>query len=324
MNLRSTLPENGRICKCYVGRELYEKISPSFTDQTIKLDFYPHRDSPQALMYDPPTGYETPLHKVKSFQDFVLANRKITHDLAVLASRYELYSIAPSDLFHNKLSGRRYHWNCDMLQNVIRGDRFGSGRLDKWKEAIKHVNMGKSGIRDLKHYRTLSSIVNTPGSDNMVDFRENQMLAAISLQGDYLFAWVLSVGQWYVKRPDWDTQECAEVVKDGFVEFLNTYTQRKTDDFLEAAVSWTRICRQMRYFMTNEYIADVKKHKVSHEIYRESVYVEVDFESVGEMWTNELGWSQDGIRSDLGPYNGPFPIDELVRALYITTTMTTS
>lgn len=52
----------------------------------------------------------------------------------------------------------------------------------------------------------------------------------------------------------------------------------------------------------------------------------IDWDSLANRMIEVMGqdeWKDDGVNPDLGPLNGPFPIQELIRAVYLTSTLAT-
>ena len=106
-----------------------------------------------------------------------------------------------------------------------------------------------------------------------------------------LFAWVLVVSSYYrIKcQPERDGKELFEtsvkvLLKEGFDLYYSIFTGNPSTEF-NCCMDWNKVASEMTdYMMTDK-------------------------------------WKHDKINPDLGKYNGKFPINTLVRALYITATL---
>jgi hypothetical protein len=277
--------------------------------------------SVDALLYAPPTAYHVHLHEVGTLEELRAAAQRCMHDAGVLAGRLGLLNQAPADMFHNKEKLRHYHWNVDPLRRAV-GNRVGAGRLDQWENAIRTINEGPSGLRDYKHYRPLHLCTDAYRRRGMrrgdaKSFR----LGLTSLCGDVLLAHSLSLAKWFKDQGKLaDHPALAAVLADSFTAFFAAYTGRPLPEctvFLQGLIDWPQLAAQMDYFMGSAYVADVKAQSLPKELF--SAACETVCYPPEEGWDTEQGWLLDGINRDLGPKNGPLPLVELVRALYLTT-----
>ncbi len=74
------------------------------------------------------------------------------------------------------------------------------------------------------------------------------------------------------------------LLKEGFNLYYSIFTGKPSSE-LDRCIGWEKVASEMTYYMMID------------------------------------RWKHDGINPDLGMYNGKFPIDKLVRALYITATL---
>ena len=92
-------------------------------------------------------------------------------------------------------------------------------------------------------------------------------------------------------------------------------------------VDWNLFGQQMAFFMSGAYVeplkfasqGDIQARKTFEKLYGNA---EIEYaENLGSSrgWT-EQGWMFDGRHPDLGPVNGPLPLQELIKANYVYTT----
>jgi hypothetical protein len=209
------------------------------------------------------------------------------------------------------------------LLTSMQGRRFGAGRLDAWEKAIRYINIGITGLRDLKHFKPLEQL------KSMSQHFEGRMnVVAMTFMGDFLLSWVLSVGKWFIDHEEEFLSESQFfdalrlLLLNGYTIFFDAFTKQpfaKVFEFMKATIDFDLMATQMMYFMSSIYKFDMEQDLLSGNIYHD-VLVRVR-KPRDETWSPTLGWSLDGQHQDLGPHNGPFPITELIRSLYITTVM---
>jgi hypothetical protein len=274
-----------------------------------------------ALLYEAPAAYHVHLHEVSTLEELKTAAQRCMHDAGVLAGRLGLLNQAPADMFHNKEKLRHYHWNVDPLRRAV-GNRVGAGRLDQWENAIRTINEGPSGLRDYKHYRPLHLCTDAYRRRGMrrgdaKSFR----LGMTSLSGDVLLAHSLSVAKWFKDQGKLcDHTTVAAVLADNYATFFAAYTGRPLPvctAFLQSIIDWPMLAAQLDHFMGSAYVADVQAQRLPKELFAPGC--ETVCCPPQEGWDAVQGWLLDGKNRDLGPKNGPLPLVELVRALYLTT-----
>jgi len=139
--------------------------------------------------------------------------------------------------------------------------------------------------------------------------------------GNYSWAWDLIAGSRENKFKNGipaDVDELAAAMRKIYGEAYKAFTG-KDDQEISGIVDWERAARQVIYFMTDSYIEGMKNRNIPEGIYEPLSRVSYDPHletSVG--WT-ENGWMYDGVNRDLGPFNGPNPIQELIKINYIYT-----
>eukprot|EP00158_Paraphelidium_tribonemae_P006071 Partr_v1_DN27656_c2_g1_i4_m64866 len=315
LQLTSRLPENPVLYpRVSLSQELVELLVPEGADYSLSESFFGWYTG---LKFDAPVGYEIHLHKVKDLQELIASSKKALGDAAILANKFGLVSVAPADLFHNREDNRRYKWNADIEHvDVIGRGRLGAGRLDQWRKAIQYVNMGQSGLRDLKHLQFIDEIKETT-----LDSRVGTMLTHL---GNFLLSWVLSVGEWFLNN-GFKLQDLQRVLSEGFATFLAKFTGKPMEqcsEFANVALRLDRLALQMKYFMTLEYVEDNKKNPNNWQLDDElfGKLADISAAQPDNYWNEQKGWMRHEGSEDLGPYNGPFPITELIRTLHLVTT----
>eukprot|EP00158_Paraphelidium_tribonemae_P009481 Partr_v1_DN28877_c2_g2_i3_m33097 len=322
LQLTSDLPRNPILLKrVKLDQGLADKLAPENAEYELHEagGFY------TGLEFDVPEGYNIPLHGVESMQELESASAKSLGDAAILAKSFGLVSIAPADLFHNLEANRRYIWNIDMKPSIL--GKNGAGRLDQWRKAIRHVNMGQSGIRDLKHYMFVDEI-------KTKDTPFDRVFSFLTNIGNFLLCWMLSVGEWFMTH-GFDQTELQSVLTDGLSTFMSKFTDKPIEEcteFVSGALRLDRLARQMKYFMAKEYVNDLAhqiktpiqglkkffttkkyilgpyiKSKIPGDIYGEDMK-SISGHKPSQFWNEKEGWMRHEGEEDLGPYNGPFPI----------------
>jgi len=312
-----------------------EKIAVDHTDNKYTLMMY-EVESEEYFTYINSEGvYET---------QFLDALNNNLHDLFVLA-RHGIVHTALVDLFHNlDTEGRtdrgRYLWNADLVHHTRRFG--GAGRLHDWLGAVRYPNMRLSGIADFEEMRLLSEVIDpeNPVSDHLSGINNGtiQNLKNFYLQsytGNYLLAAALVVGSRYRMKDDLDWEHPDNIGKImirafmGASESFQGFITEKMEKAL-LTIDWGMLARQMSFFMSDDYVEYLNpslgdKRKLPYEMFLKSTNVMFgDYRD--ETWDDDIGWmgllangNSDGM-SALGPINGPNPLQELIRAIYVTTT----
>lgn len=284
-----------------------------------------------ALIYQAPESYFTYLNAVElSCAEFKMASFKALHDLFTLA-RHHILHISLARFSHNNMQlGRndrgRFLWMANIFNPM--GSRTGTGRLTAWTEALNYPNLRASGLADLAELRPLKQLLerNNPESSHLVNaqysLRHSANFYLAHYLGDYLFTWTLLSGQHFKDRSRLDRQDClsqkylAELIREGFSIAYRAYTGLSYED---PGIGWERLALQMAYFMSGNYASDLLIGTIPPEVYGKEVAVEIAKDLPDSRGWTEAGWMVDGKNPDLGPFNGPFPIQELISALYIST-----
>jgi hypothetical protein len=211
------------------------------------------------------------------------------HDTGTAAGRAGLVFDESADLFHNrggkrdgwKVRTRAYLWSIDLLR-AGQGAGRGTGHLADIDRTEAFPNYGLAGVRDYKQFKTLSNAWRRAGSQF-----ETQAEFLLTRLGEPLFASTISVMNWYAShRCLHHVEDMAQTLRNNFLAFLIGFTGREEGvcaSFLDASINWQLMATQVK------------------EGY-------------------ETNYRHNG-KQDLGFYNGPLPLPELVCALYVTTSM---
>lgn len=281
-----------------------------------------------------PRGYHRYLNDpTLSAAEFRAASQRCMHDCARL-TRAGLHNVAPADLFHNEEKMRRYVWNSEEVPAAAAGRHMeGAGRLHGAFRSVRTPNLRESGWADAKHDYAQSTLLRDhPNKEFFQQVGENgPQIAAISCAGDSLLSWALVVADSWAHRTMLgaavEQLDLAEELRFGFVEFYAQYTGIPADraaQVLESIIDFPRMARQFQYFTTGEYIREAQapggiSRARWRELYGPFTSVMWGMEKGMRGWTRAGGWRYDSKHIDLGPVNGPFPCQELTKALYATT-----
>lgn len=105
--------------------------------------------------------------------------------------------------------------------------------------------------------------------------------------GDQLFSWTLIISSYFKLKHNFEEEKglFKALLRDGFNTYYSIITQGES--VLDECIDWESLANRM---------------------------IEV-------MGRDE--WKHDGVNPDLGPFNGPFPIQELIRAIYLASSLAT-
>ena len=178
---------------------------------------------------------------------------------------------------------------------------------------MRYYNAGPSGLRDLKHFAFYDEVKD--------EYGDSAVLALTSTMGDFLLAWTLSTCKWFKDHAALDMGlDLQTLLERGFATYFAAFTQRdvqSTQHFLQGMVDWSLLTRQIQYFYSSDYVKDVTAGHVPQHVVSCGTVAKTRLPEEG--WDLQQGWMLDGQCRDLGPKNGPFPLTELVAALYVTT-----
>lgn len=293
---------------------------------------------------DPKKGdYFTYLHDPTiSSMHFQNINRIIIHDLFTLLQNGVIFSQL-ADLFHNleHVGDRQDKGRYLVLVNLLRNFyKKGSGRLTNWMESVAYPNLRASGLADLGDRMCVSDLIGKTEkvkeyfSESWEMYKDktcNYLLA--NVMAEYQYVLFLIGGRRAVeltklarsqKKSNEEIstiwQEIAIQMLDNCVQAIRLITHEpyeKIHSDLSVVIDVKRLARQMHYWMTSDYIVDIKQNQVRDDIYAKDTQLEVNFKNFRKnTFNNVLGCSIDGKNPDLGPVNGQEPIKEENKLIY--------
>ncbi|MBV9576033.1 MAG: hypothetical protein JO149_05375 [Gammaproteobacteria bacterium] len=291
------------------------------------------------------TDYFTYLHdSVLSHETFCAANRVTINDLLrLLANGIVYHQLA--DIFHNaninerRLDRGRYFVLTNLLTRL--GTRYGTGRLDKWKKAVEFPNVRGEGGADWGDWICLDDFLRQPFFVEAQQLHKENISNFVlpNIVAEYLYILFLIAGKrgcdltQQVKQSGKTEQEIEEDIKIIWLElakqmfdncalamtYFTSFTELQARTFLATVVNEDLIAKQMRFWMTQDYIKPFKEDKIPPGIYDDSVTLYCEFDQVRKNTFNEeIGCSMNGVDPDLGTVNGQEPIKEFNKALYWT------
>jgi len=282
-----------------------------------------------------------------SHKEFMEGLRFNVHDRFIMA-RHGLFDLEIIELFHSKDSARHYDWSVDLYMK-----KNGIGRLDNVTGATLYPNIRKSGpadfpeiyyIGDLMRYRESNIVTGSRVSHllNIMGDKEVNILPYLTATycGDIQLALGLMIPTYLLRRQELDykhesknkdsflQQALTMLFREGFEAYAGQGSGRNIQ-----ALNIQLLARQMGYFMTDRYFLDYQTSKrIPANLYPGT---RMDPIEAGRGWNNQRGWDLERkmykIPSrnpnlnlkmssfDLGPVNGPNPLQEFFKALFYVT-----
>ncbi len=286
-------------------------------------------------------NYFTYLHDpLISNKDFGITNQIIVLDLCTLFSNGFVYSQL-ADIFHNREISVRY--NSDngryrVLSDLLQGISFGSGRLTGWMESVEYPNVRLSGLADLGDWTSLADYYDE--TSDMVKKFYSQVSSihtgrytVANVLAEYQFVLFLIAGrrghdlEILARQKNIHCETLSEIWEPlanqiilNCAQMISIFTSlsfKQALTFLDTFVNKIRLTKQMRFWMTDEYIPYILKNSVPDDLYECSVSINSE-KFRAETFSKELGFSIDGKHQDLGPVNGQEPIKEANKLFYWT------
>ncbi len=344
--LKSQYPEPKNII---ILTDLKKWISSNITNQKQKKDLYEMiGDKNRYAAYEyhvdnSKNNYFTYLHDISiSNDEFHRVNRIVIHDLFTLFKHGVIFSQL-ADIFHNleHVTDRADKGRYIVLVNLLRNFyKKGSGRLTNWMQSVAYPNVRATGLADLGDRVSIDDLIGETErvkeyySETWGMYKNktcNYLLA--NVMAEYLYVLFLVAGRRgvdltaearsknlssvYISQI-W--QNLANQMLDNAIlaiSIMTHFPEKQIKTHLSSAVNTQKLAKQMQYWMTNEYISDIKKNIVREDIYDSDTEIEVEFKKLRKGTFNDTyGCSIDGKNPDLGPVNGQEPIKEQNKLIY--------
>ena len=269
-----------------------------------------------------------------STDEFRHSSRIFLHDLFALARKGIIHT-TPVDIFHSHAIQDRLendHGRFLTMVDIINPRATGGvGRVDAWTKAVVHPNARGSGPADPAENRTLEEllkdkIISVHLQSLAVEHPEysRDVFYLASYMSDYFLSWGLMAGSTMreTNQLDWRSPDrFADILREGFETAYRAFTGRWRVSPAADAVDWQRLSRQMAFFMAKgePYAQFILNENMPDEIFGPDakVFSLSPKKTPTQNWKatpDGPRWSLDGEYPDLGPFNGPFPIQELVKA----------
>jgi hypothetical protein len=323
------------------------------------LELIDDSDNLEVYVYEAPLSYFTYLHdEHQSIEELALAVKRNTHDLFILL-REGIVFPQLADIFHTRVDSgsRQDRGRYYALVQLLSLLQFDLGRIDKWEEAVKFVNLRGSGIADLGDSIPLTSLLTRSEfatryfSELLTGgfhptFLDKQTGVASSfftnkrkLFGNYLYLNTiaeyllviqLTLGSYgdkatrgMVKDEEkavvWRT--LAELMFSSCAKAISIMTdmpEHRALTLLRQRASLDKHFMQTRFWMTPDY---AKLDEASMQIEQYGMYSGEPGYVVPDPLVPGVGLSVDKTHQDLGGYNRELPLRELEKLLYATVTL---
>jgi|GEM_PF-6144707 len=295
-----------------------------------------------SYLLDSKNKYRIYLHDPElSTEEFNRLSNLVLDDLVSLLGRGLVFDQL-ADIFHN--TEQRQHEREDVgryrtLVNLLSGLGLGTGRLTAWLKAVLYPNLRASGLADLADHRSINDYLEYSPfmakyfRDVWVCYGDksgNRLL--LNILAEYLYVLQLIAGKRAVeltnraKAAGQSEQEidqiwqavAAQQIRNAALLISRTtfYNQKQADILLRQWIGVDALARQMRYWMTTDYVADLDNNRIRPGIYDEGCEISVNKNGFRPgTFSLKSGCSINGGEDlDLGLVNGQEPIkkgDEL-------------
>lgn len=296
----------------------------------------------QALMYRVDRKYFRYLNDSRvDPASFASAFRINVHDRKTFLSR-GIVDTEIIELFHNReknvgdsyrwVKPRFYDWMIDVHR--ILEKREGAGMLENVPKSTRYPNIRLSGPADFAATRHISDMLRDARLNQLADGRIARLLREAkgdhgqalkylyaAFYGDMLLAHALMPPTYLQRQGKLNYElEC-----ESDETWLQLQMRELFDDY--PGINYQLIAQQMAFFMTGRYTSmDIPEHLFP------GARVQLVRHGRGGSYRPDAGWDfcrgesyvlpcgQTVHSYDLGPLNGPNPLQELVKALYLRTT----
>ncbi len=338
LHLQSELPKPNDII---VISDLFTYLADavSVEEQQALLKMIGNKNTYTAYTYETDIksqGYFTYLHDAALTDgEFTKANQVAVHDLLILLQQGIAFPQL-ADIFHNtehkeeRQDRGRYMVLVDILRPRL--GRMGSGRITAWQQAVQYPNLRQTGLADLGDSVSLKDLFESPHFSEVLAFRGEYYILANQM-AEYQYVLFLIAGRRGVALTQLAFeagQSPAEIhqiwkalaaqVFQNVVQatvMLTKQAEHKITTLLSAIVDIDRLATQMHYWMTTDYVDDVKNDRIPPDIYGQGTTVDIQFKRFrAGTYHPTLGFAINGKDPDLGPVNGQEPIKEANKLFY--------
>ncbi len=154
-----------------------------------------------------------------------------------------------------------------------------AGRLDRWRESCRFPNLRLSGLADFEHVE-IHSATSSEDLQHII--------------GDQILSISLVLGSYFKNRGEFDQKATSKILRDCFLTYHHEFTHKNSP--IDGCIDWDHLAFRM-----------------SEEM-EEDKYMNAIIRGVGPNGEN----ANVSTGPHLGLFNGPFPLPELIRAVYIT------
>lgn len=348
LNLKSKLPKAKGIFQLKGLASFLQEQKPVSAEVEIFNNLVDSNENYDAYIYEvdkSDSGYFTYLHDQNiSEKDFSLANQVIVHDLfSLLKHGFVYHQLA--DVFHNneeKSFERTDHGRYLTLANLLRDSDLGTGRLTAWLKSIEFVNLRLTGLADIGDWISLDEIFNDSPftkkyfQDSQKKYGEKAGIYIYSnFIAEYLFILALCSGRrgrvlthlskaaggndknidhLWLRLAEQIITNCAQATS-----LMSCVPQDIAKLFLSNWVSTDHYAKQMRLWLTDEYIAVVNANNNNLQTMYQclSILIRQDYFRPNT-YSKQIGFALNGRDPDIGPVNGQNPIKEGDKLFYAT------
>ena len=277
------------------------------------------------------------------------------HDRIVLA-RHGLFDTEIIELFHSQENAQTRLYDWMVMVFTHQRERAGAGRLDDFVGATIYPNIRKSGLADFSQLRFIDDLIDDPSVRRQADNRLGRLMNMVgwdkdsadraypyitaALLGDMLLSLALMPPTYLLRQAGQgtdglDQEYLQKMLLKLFTTAFETYTGEAPVAFRDGLdLHIKNMAAQMSYFMSAKAEKDFQQGRaIPQELYPGAVISKMEdgrgFKN-GRWDIREAAYTVPSrnpdkvIRmnsQDLGPVNGPNPLQELIRALYIVTTL---
>lgn len=313
------------------------------TKQSFLNSIRAKKDAYKVYIYEADKHYFTYLHNPKlSTKEFFSSAKVALNNLIVLLQQGIVYDRI-ADLFHNQESGAaervdagRYLALVNLMRNMRRS---GGGRLNAWEKAVdfpnlrmcgdERINRINTGLADEGDWHPLEAFTN-PHAPLAKQFfirahelhgEKVSLFIVANFLAEFLLTFELIAGKRVMeqirnnptiteteKKFLWE--ETTEQLFKLYSFALSKITNLPNDvahRLFTQSTNYQDYAEQMRYWLSGDYIADIKKNHCKPGIFGSNAQIIIDFNKIRKgTFTQEKGFSIDNKNADIGSVNSQY------------------